>query len=225
MMTKLKSWAKGMLAAVLVAAAAGGAWAADPDTDSLTITITPVVDLGVDVDTASSKMAGSADLTLSNVALGSTVYIDNSGPALVTIKGSYNKQEMRVSAAGLDTWQVDEDETIEADKVQVYALFAVAKASSPLEAEFGSDGGNHLVHAMGTSLVAGESAAEDGSRGDNSYEIPGADMTAGANMDDLMVNTQRKLWLRLDTPADSSVDETQAQRIQVTVTAVNGRTL
>ncbi|MFA5140926.1 MAG: hypothetical protein WC728_16995 [Elusimicrobiota bacterium] len=228
-MKTMRGWLRCMLAAALAVAVAGGAaTAADTDTDSLTISITPSVDLGVDLDTTSAKMTGSAtnDLNLANVLLGSTVYMDI--PAMMTIKGNFNRQEVRVSAAGLDTWQVDEDETIEADKVQVYALFTLGlpNANSPAEADFGSDGARHLVHAVGTSHVAGEDLGfEANLRTNNYYEIANGGITGGVEMDDLMVNTQRQLWLRVDTPADSSVDETQAQRIQVTVTALNGRTL
>jgi len=225
MMKTMRSWLKCMLAAALAVAVAGGAaTAADTDTDSLTITITPVVDLGVDLDTTSAKMVNGTGLNLPSVTLGSTEYMDI--PAMMTIKGNYNNQEVKVSAAGLDTWQIDEDEDIEADKVQVYALFTLGlpENGSPTEAEFGSDSARHLVKTLANAEVAGEDLGfEEDLRTNNYYEIANGALSGGVNMDGLTVGTARQLWLRVDTPAESSVDETQAQEIQVTVTAVSGK--
>ena len=188
------------------------------DSDSLTITMTPSVDLGVDVDTATAVMEGGTDLSVS-VALGATAYMTS--PAAVTILGNFNNQEVELSAAGLDSWTVDEDEVAEKNKVQVYALFAVAKASRPVELEFGQgEDGRHQV--TGSAAKAGEpQGAEDDSDTDNQYEIAGGDMLDGTSMDNLAVGTQKQLWIRVDAPPESDWD--LAQQVQVTLTAVTGR--
>ena len=56
----------------------------------------------------------------------------------------------------------------------------------------------------------------------NLFKIEDGTMLSGANMDGLAVSDQRQLWLRLDTPSDTTVSA--AQEIQVTVTAVTGVT-
>jgi hypothetical protein len=217
-------WAKGLglVMGLVLGAAVGQAWA-DPNTsndkDSLTITIQPNVDLGVDVDTTTTKFVTAGGNLTGTMALGATDYLVS--PASVTILGNFSNQEVQVEAAGLDSWTVDADETAAQNQVQVYALFAVNKTSRPVEAEFGSDSARHLV--TGAAQTAGEAvgAAENGDRTDNRYEIPVADMTSGTDMDGLAVGTLKQLWLRLDAPPSTTSDENQ--RVVVTLTAVNGR--
>ncbi len=213
-----KTWARGVLAFALALTAAR-AWAADPDTDAFTIRITPSVDYGVDVDTATTQfdtgdVAGDLDVTLS---VGGTNYFI--APATVTVKGNFNNQELYLRAVGLDNWTVDADETAQANAVQLYGLFAVDKSSRPLEAEFASDTARHLITQ--TAQYAGEdSGTENNDRTDNRYEIANGDMTSGTNMDGLTVNTIKQLWLRVDSPA--ATDFVTAQQIQVIVSADSG---
>ncbi len=218
-------WTKGLglVLGLVLGMAAGRAWA-DPNTsndkDSLTITIQPNVDLGVDVDTTTTKFVAAGGNLTGTMALGATDYLVS--PASVTILGNFSNQEVQLQAAGLNTWAVDEDETAGADSVQVYALFAVNKTSRPVEGEFGSDSGRHQVKAG--VQTAGEpvgAATENNDRTDNRYEINNADMTSGTEMDGIAVGVLKQLWLRLDAPPTTTSDEDQ--RIVVTLTAVNGR--
>ena len=199
------------------------AQAADPDLDSLTITITPTTDLGVDVDTTTTRLndtdtPGTMSLSMQ---LGATAYFVS--PATVTILGTFNNQEVQLKAACLDSWAIDADETAGADQVQVYALFSVDKTSRPVELEFEQGGdARHLV--TGTNKEAGETAgSENDDLTGNQYEIAAANtMAGGTNMDNLAVGTQKQLWIRVDTPPTSTSED--QQRVQVTLTAVSGKT-
>ncbi|HAH07719.1 MAG TPA: hypothetical protein DCM05_14560 [Elusimicrobia bacterium] len=222
MKTKVK--AMGLLLAMGIAAlGVMQAQAADPDLDSLTITIQPATDLGVDVDTTTARLSdtdtpGTMSLTMQ---LGATAYLVS--PASVTILGTFNNQEVQLKAACLDSWAIDADETAEADKVQVYALFSVDKASRPVELEFAQGGdARHLV--TGTNKEAGETAgSENDDLAGNQFEIAAANtMAGGTNMDNLAVGTQKQLWIRVDTPPTSTSED--QQRVQVTLTAVSGKT-
>ncbi|HAH07720.1 MAG TPA: hypothetical protein DCM05_14565 [Elusimicrobia bacterium] len=206
--------------------ALAGAWraeAADPDLDSLTITIQPATDLGVDVDTTTARFSETdtpGTMTLA-LQMGATAYLVS--PASVTILGNFNNQEVQMSAACLDSWTIDADETAEADKVQVYALFAVNKTSRPVELEFGQGSdGRHQV--TGAQKLAGETAgSENDDLTGNQFEIAAANtMAGGTNMDNLAVGTQKQLWMRVDAPPNSSSDDNQ--RVVVTLTAVTGKT-
>ena len=93
---QMTRWMLGSLAAVLLGA--GPAWAADTDADSLTITIAPSVDFGVDIDTGTAQFQGTAvDGTGVTLALGATGYL--TAPAQVTVKGNFQNQELEVVAA------------------------------------------------------------------------------------------------------------------------------
>lgn len=223
-MNRVKGWkGLGLSAALVLGAVVGQAWA-DPNTsndkDSLTITIQPNVDLGVNVDTTTTKfVAAGGDLT-GTMAIGATDYLVS--PASVTILGNFGNQEVELAAAGLDTWGIDGDESAEADKVQVYALFAVNKTSRPVEAEFGQGAdARHLV-TVGAKKAGELPADEDNDLTDNQFEIADTSMTGGANVDGMAVDgSVKQLWLRLDAPSSTTSDENQ--RIVVTLTAINGR--
>jgi len=199
---------------------------ADPvpanDSDTLTIALAPVVDMGVDVDTATARFSVSdaPGSLATSIQMGATAYLVS--PATVTVLGNFNNQEIQLSAASLDSWSLDTDESAETDQVQLYALFAVDKASRPVEAEFGQGGdGRHLVKT--SAAPAGEpSGSENNDLSDNRFEIADGGMTSGTNMDNLAVGSKKQLWLRVDAPPLTNSDE--IQRIVVTLTAVNGRT-
>ncbi len=216
--TKVSRWMKtAVLGLMVLGLAAGQAMAADPDSDSLTIAITPTLDFGVQLDTAATQMEGSSDLTTS-MLLNATSFMLT--PATMTILGDFNDQEVSLTAQGLDGWTVDTDEIIGSNSVQVYALFALNKSTRPLELEFDEGTAQHLITGA-AAKVAGEPSGSEGNSGtDNTFEIATGAMSSGADMDGMAVGTQRQLWLRVDTPSDTSV--TGAQRIQVTLTAANG---
>ena len=197
--------------------------------DSLTITITPTTDLGVDVDTTTTRLndtdtPGTMSLSMQ---LGATAYFVS--PATVTILGTFNNQEVQLKAACLDSWAIDADETAEADKVQVYALFSTLDNSVPTEAQF-AQGGDYRHLVTGTPKWAGESlGSENNDTTDNVFEIPSslpfsggteAGVGGGSDMDRLQVGNIRQLYLRVDAPPSSSVSA--EQEIQVTLTADSG---
>ncbi|MFA6093269.1 MAG: hypothetical protein WC986_09995 [Elusimicrobiota bacterium] len=186
--------------------------------DSLSITITPSVTMGVDVDTATTRFTGGAigDMTLS-MAPGATAYFVS--PASVTVQGDFNNQELQLQAAALNNWTIDGDEVADQDAVQLYALFATSKSSAPLEAEFGSDGARHLL-TTGVQVAGETSGSETNVRSTNRYEINNGDMDSGANMDDMTVGSLRQLWLRVDAPPTTTYSAAQA--FIVTLTAVSG---
>ncbi|MFA6093267.1 MAG: hypothetical protein WC986_09985 [Elusimicrobiota bacterium] len=186
--------------------------------DSLSITITPSVTMGVDVDTATTRFTGGAigDMTLS-MAPGATAYFVS--PASVTVQGDFNNQELQLQAAALNNWTIDGDEVADQDAVQLYALFATSKSSAPLEAEFGSDGARHLL-TTGVQVAGETSGSETNVRSTNRYEINNGDMDSGANMDDMTVGSLRQLWLRVDAPPTTTYSAAQA--FVVTLTAVSG---
>jgi hypothetical protein len=141
----------------------------------------------------------------------------------VTILGNYNNQEVQLSAACLDSWAIDTDEIAKADKVQLYALFSVNKASRPVELEFGQGADRrHLVTSA--VKVAGEAqGSEVDANTGNQFEIAAANaMTGGTSMDNLPVGAQKQLWMRVDAPPTSNSED--QQRLMVTLTAVNGKT-
>lgn len=174
----------------------------DDDADSLTITILPVVDLGVSIDT------GTVDLDFT-MEMGQTDYTIK--PATVTILGNIQPQELDVSGANVSgdpVWTLDADETADPDQLQLYSLFSVGRSTRPLEAEF--DGVKNLI--TGATKRAGQLS---GSGDDQNFEH--SQMTGAADMDDLNVGDERQLWFRIDTPPQTSVSS--EQKIQVTITA------
>jgi len=227
-MKMMKAWMLGSLAMLVLGA--GPAWA-DPvpenDKDSLTITILPSLDFGVDIDTATTQFGSVALGSAKTLTLGTTEYL--TAPAAVTVLGNFMNQELSVAAAGLDTWTVDTDDVAEADKVQVYALFSTLDNSVPTEAQF-AQGGDYRHLVTGTPKWAGESlGSENNDTTDNVFEIPSslpfsggteAGVGGGSDMDRLQVGNIRQLYLRVDAPPISSVSA--EQEIQVTLTADSG---
>lgn len=227
MKTRKRTLTGALLSAALMLLGAYGARAADTnplnDSDTLMITITPATDLGVDVDTATTRFSetdtpGTMSLSL---ALGATAYFVS--PATVTILGNFNNQEVQLQAAALNNWTVDTDQVAKANAVQLFALFGsdVGMTAHPSEAEFDSDSGRHQV--TGTPQVAGQITTDEAAstiRNSNRYEINDGSMTGWGEMDNLTVGALRQLWLRVDAPPQSSYSGDQ--RVQVTLTAVSG---
>ncbi|MFA6093271.1 MAG: hypothetical protein WC986_10005 [Elusimicrobiota bacterium] len=218
MKTAMMKKAAGFLAALALALACQGL-AQAAVSDSLSITVTPSVTMGVDVDTATTRMsliASPGDMTLT-MAPGATAYFVS--PASVTVLGNFNNQELQLQAAALNNWTIDADEVASQDAVQLYALFASNKSSAPVEAEFGSDSSRHLLTT--SAQLAGEAfGSETNVRATNYYEIANGDMSGGADIDDLTVAALRQLWLRVDAPPMTTYSTNQA--FIVTLTAVSG---
>jgi len=173
------------------------------DSDAITITLKPMVDIGVTIDTTNVNL----DFTL---AMGATDYVASS--VTVTIVGNIQPQELDLSASNVSDSPVstlDTDEVSAQDEFQLYALFSVGRATHPLEVEF--DGVKNLL--TGTPTRAGKSPGQlDNGNFENTV------MEGGANMDNILLTApSRQLWLRLDAPPLTSTES--EQKIQVTVTA------
>jgi len=172
------------------------------DSDAITISVLPVFDIGVSIDTSAVNLnftlpMGATDFTVS--------------PATLTILGNIQPQEIDIEATNISvspTWAPDADEVAGIDEVQVYALFSVNRSSRPLEAEFA--GAKNLI-----TTAAKRAGLALGSGPNNNFE--NNVMTGGADMDNMLVGTERQMWLRIDTPPLTTTGEVQA--IQITVTA------
>lgn len=183
------------------------------DSGSFTLRLSPNVDMGVSVDTTGSAWQGSADLDTvmpmnSEALLGTGVKL--------TILGNFNVQELTLQGAALDTWTLDADETPTNDQLRLYALIGADQPSAPAGALF--NGAANLVTA--TPAQAGQAQANEGGDTAHAYEFSNVQAPEYADVDDMPVGTVRRLWLRANTPPQSSVD--QQQGFVLTVTAVSG---
>lgn len=199
MRTENRIFAGGARAAL---AAAALAWAPAPagaaESGALTITLTPVSEFGVLVDTASFAFT---------VGVGTPAF--TSSPVGIEIVG--NAQPVELELAGSVTpsapWILDPDETPGTDQLRVYALFStVARSSRPVDADF-TGSAERLV----TSSPKRAGARGGGGGG---FEHP----SLGADMDGLPVGARRRLWLRLDAPSASTTAKPRTLEITVTAT-------
>lgn len=183
------------------------------DTGSFILRLTPNVDMGVTVDTTGSAWQGSADLDTvmdlaSEARLGTGVKL--------TIVGDFNLQELSLQGVALDTWTLDADETPTNDQLRLYALIGADQAAAPAAALF--DGAANLVTE--TAARAGQVQADEGGDLNHAYEFSDSQAPQYADVDDMPVGAVRRLWLRANTPPQSSVD--QQQGFVLTVTAMTG---
>ena len=187
----------------------------DPNSDSLTITITPNVDYGVDIDTDGVTMdLGTLDL----YAVGQTVQ-----PATVTILGTVSSdgsqntgQELELTLTfegGASPWTFDATPTTYAfggtlDEIAVYALFTDTTMSDvPDGGVFGDSSAGFTVNPD----RAG-SASTDGTR---------FEKTAGQHtidMDHKSPDDEAHLWMYFRLPPATS--DSGAKEITLTATAV-----
>lgn len=172
------------------------------NSDSITITVVPTVDVGVSIDT------GNVNLTFV-LAMGATDFTVS--PATVTILGNIQPQEIELEAVNVGAspvWTLDTDEIADIDELQVYALFSVDRTTRPHENDFA--GAKNLVTSSakraGKALGAGPN-----------QNFENQSMIGEADMDNLQVGTQRQLWLRIDTPPLTTTAATQ--EISITATA------
>jgi hypothetical protein len=172
------------------------------DSDSITMTIVPVVDIGVSIDTTSVVL----NFTL---PMGATDFTLN--PANLTILGNVQAQEIDVQATNVSAnpvWTADTDETAGIDEVQVYALFSVGRGANPSLAEFA--GVKNLVTPTLKRAGGSPGAGPDLNFENNS-------MTGGVDMDNMLVGDTRQMWLRIDAPPLTTTGD--VQKIQITVNA------
>lgn len=188
----------------ILVSSSGTAFADNPanDSDSITLRIRPVIDMGVEIDTNTAELDFTMDM-------GATQFMTM--PATITILGNVNPQELDVTAGNISAspvWDLDLDEDAGLDELQLYALFSVGRSTHPLESEFNGVK-NLLTGAVKRVGTPGGNAAN----GNFENNV----MQGGADMDGLNVGDQRQMWLRVDAPPQSST--ATDQYIQVTLTA------
>ena len=193
----------------------GRAWAtADPanDASQITITITPNIDRGVEIDTSAVTLdLGAVDL----FTTAQTV-----SPATVTILGTLVGQELDLTGVidgGAISWTFDTSPTTiastggESDALAAYILFSDTSLSlAPSAADFAD--GTADASFLGTGTQRAGSTSGDGTK----HEIQGAgnvDMDAKAPTDTV------HLWIFLRLPSVTTT--ANAQDVSFTLTAVD----
>ena len=215
---KLKTVKTAMLAAAVAVLGATAAYAdANPanDSGSFTVRITPNVDLGVTVDTSGANWAGAANLDMTS-DLATDTLLQNA--IAVAMAGNFADQELTLTGAALNTWQLDTDEVDVQDQLRLYAMFSdSALATSPNVGTI--TGTQNLIATSATR--AGQTQANEGGDTGHVYELStGAGAGVYADVDGMLSSATRKLWLRARTPSTTSTDGQAA--FTVTVTAVTG---
>ena len=217
MKTKMRTLKTAILTAALALMTATFAYAdANPanDSASFTVRITPNVDLGVTVDTTGSNWAGAANLDMTS-DLATDTLLQNA--INIAMAGNFANQELTLTGAALNTWQLDTDEVDVQDELRLYAMFsdsALGAGSSPA-----ITGTANLITTVATR--AGQTQADEGGDTNHVYELStGAGAGVYADVDGMASTATRKLWLRARTPGTTSTDG-QAQ-FTVTLTAVTG---
>src|SRR3989338_7404097 len=172
MNTKMKTLKAALAAAGLALMTATLARAdANPanDSGSFTIRITPNVDLGVVVDTSGANWIGAANLDMASDMATDTL-LEN--PIGIAMAGNFANQELTLTGAALNTWQLDTDEVDAVDQMRLYALFGAdpVVASSPSEATF-----NGVANLIKTSATrAGQAQADESGDTNHAYELTSA---------------------------------------------------
>ena len=185
------------------------AWAiAEPsnDQDSITITITPNVDRGVEIDST------TVAVDLGAVSLNTTTQTVR--PATVTILGTIGNTELDVTGTIAPTWSFDTTPTVdtfssEQDALAFYMLFSDTNLSNaPTGADFSADSGEFT----GTSLRAGGDVGNGGT-----FEKTGNGVK---DMDARNPADTSHLWFFLRLPGTTTTSA--AQSVQITLSAVPG---
>jgi hypothetical protein len=207
MTIETKGRGKNILAALaLLAALLSPLPARAAASDSLQVTLSPVVSLSVVISTDNvlwRNQAGGADISgldLGGLDLGTTVYMVR--PATFTVSTNYSATELDVegAAADLGAWSFDADGTAEPDQLQVYAL--MSKTSQPVAPQLTDfDDGTGVTGDMITASPRryGVSGSDDGSN-DSAFQKASYDSAS----ENLGKDEQRHMWLRLDLPPFTS---------------------
>ena len=183
------------------------------DSGSFTVRITPNVDLGVVVDTTGSAWAGSSNLDVTS-NLGTDTLLTT--PEGIAMAGNFANQELTLTGAALNTWQLDTDEVDAVDEMRLYAMFGkFAYGASPINADF--NGAGNLI--TGSTVRAGQVQADEAGDTNHVYELATGNGEY-ADVDGMTSVSTRKLWLRARTPGTTSTGGQAA--FTVTVTAVTG---
>ena len=207
-----------MLAVLACAVCASQAWATDPvpgnNSGTFIIKITPNVDLGVTVDTTGAAWVGDTDLYV-DMDLGATKLLGTG--VKLTVAGNFQNQEFQLSGAANSTWALDTTVDDEQDKVRLYAMIG-ADQNAELAGGAQYAGVGNLI-TTGASR-AGQAQSDESGDLLHTYEFATGAGAEYADVDGLTVSTARRLWLRADTPSQTTV--ANEQQFTITVTAVSG---
>ncbi|MFH1725546.1 MAG: hypothetical protein ABII00_13135 [Elusimicrobiota bacterium] len=207
-----KTWAAIALMGLMLGYA-GNVWAdanLTNDTDQVIITITPNIDRGVEIDTATVVLnLGSLDLYASTQTV---------SPATVTILGTLSGQELDLTGAitsGGTPWTFDASPTTdqtsgETDKLAAYVLFGDTPwtSAAPGAADFAD------VTAA-ASYISGTQRAGSNSGDGTKYEW----QTDTVDMDNKAPNDQVHMWLFFRLPNWTST--ASDQNVTFTLTAAD----
>lgn len=194
------------------------------DSDSLQVTLSPVVSLSVTISTDTvlwRNAGGGADISgldLGGLDLGATVYMVQ--PATFTISTNYSAAELDVQgvAASLGSWSFDADGEAAQDALQVYALMgATSEPDAPALSDY-DDGSTDETgdQVVGSARRYGRAGSDDGTN--NSVFQKSSYSWASENLGQ---DEQRHLWLRLDLPPSTSDTGLKTFGITLTVKAEN----
>ena len=211
--TKQKTTWTALAALAVMLGMTTGAAAADPDTGAFIIRIQPNVDLGVTVDTtdAAWEDGGNLDVTADL----NTEKVLFTGVKL-TVAGDFNRQEFGLSAVANDSWTLDTDETPYPNALRLYGLMGADQATGPAVSLF--DGTVNLL--TGSTVRGGQTPGNEGGDTGHVYEFGTGQAPQYQDIDNMLVGTVRRLWLRAGTPTQTNSDEQQT--FTITVTALTG---
>lgn len=205
----------GLLLSGLLLAALPARADSDPsnDSDNFTISLLPVVDVGVIIDTTGAAWAGDSDLDVDMEMAAEKLL---TAGVKLTVVGNFNNQELQLAGAANNTWTLDTDESRPLDELSLAALIGADQGTAPASALF--NGTQNLVTA--TPTRAGQTQANEAGDSGHVYEFSTSQSPQYADVDGMNVGAIRRLWLRAKTPTlTSSADE---QQFTITVTAVSG---
>ncbi len=222
-MTKTKKTGWTLAAALIALGCLGGPARADSDpgnnSGSFIIRITPNIDLGVLVNTDGAALIGSSDLSI--VAdLGSIKRLGT--PVELLTLGNFDNQELTLEVLQQDTWTVDASAgSSEIDALQLFALIGQEQTTTlATEVDFETGVADHLI--ITTPLNVGQADGDESTDGLNHrFEF---DAVSGGvkyeDMDAMIANTPRQLWLSAVIPTNTTV--AAEQKFLITVTALSG---
>ena len=220
-MTKTNKAGWTVLAAMALTLGMGDiAHALDPISSNNTITfiirIQPNVDLGVSVDTSGAGWIDGGNLdTNSDLAATNSLV---TGVRLQVI-GNFDNQEWELSAAGNDTWTLDSDATPNQDALQLYAMIGADQSVAPAASVYETPA--VTTHLVTTTLqLAGQAVVDEGGNINHLHEFVTGAAPQYADIDGMATSTFRRLWLRADTPPQTTTDLEQS--FTITVTAKTG---
>jgi hypothetical protein len=179
------------------------------NTAGLIVKITPRGDRGVEISSGEATLdLGVVDMNFST----KTVH-----PATVTIYGNMSTTELEMTStitAVAGSWSFDNDPNdANADLLAVWSVFSgVNISSAPSDNEF------VVSNATVTQSMVAVADRIGGVSG-NGTRFEG--IWTGSDMDSMVPGTKRHLWVRMRTPASTSITGEQSVHFNLAVTDVN----